>query len=349
MAAPADRQRMARWLRGTLLKPRDVPPRYADSAVFLADRGSQIVLAIDLADAVSPALVEQRLKASDILKRGVYDPQIVAQRLVSLRSAYFAITVGETIEGKIKLDFGLPADYLIAIAKDMLKLALDDAGATLPDLNRWRTSGKDTSIILEGPLTEESTRRILSLVQPPMMSHDSFGDPSRNALPEAAKAAPAPAREPLSHVEAQKRYFRAVVDLLEGLRNQRAETAASMRLWYDRYAKRIDELPIVDVDADLLDFGGLASKTLREMSLGINYARNDQVYRIAGTPNVGGVVVAGYGYYGGGGTDKAYDASVIKKQSNAVLNTQLDATWKGIDQAVADMKRKLVERYKVEF
>ena len=39
----------------------------------------------------------------------------------------------------------------------------------------------------------------------------------------------------------------------------------------------------------------------------------------------------------------------IKKQNNAVLDVSLDGRWQVIETSIADMRRKLVAKYKVDF
>ena len=45
-------------------------------------------------------------------------------------------------------------------------------------------------------------------------------------------------------------------------------------LWFEKTARKIDGLPILNVDEELLAFGGSLSKTLRQMAEGFrNVAR----------------------------------------------------------------------------
>src|SRR5215216_6730814 len=50
-ASPTDRKALVGWIRSALWHPRKFPPGFADRAIFRADAGAQIVLALDLADA----------------------------------------------------------------------------------------------------------------------------------------------------------------------------------------------------------------------------------------------------------------------------------------------------------
>ena len=82
----------------------------------------------------------------------------------------------------------------------------------------------------------------------------------------------------------------------------------------------------------------------REMSTGINYYAQNQKYTVASTPSG---VYAGYNYWSA--NSKLYDASVIKKQSDAMMSVDLDQRWQAMETSVADMRRKMVEKYGVDF
>ncbi len=132
---------------------------------------------------------------------------------------------------------------------------------------------------------------------------------------------------------------------MHSLKTQKANNQKGLKLWYDRSARQIEELPILYVDNEALDWGGKVARTLREMAFGINYTAKDTQHRVAGTA---GNAYGGYGY-GYGGNNVALSAEVINKQSNAVLSVSLDGTWQGLETSIADMRRKLVGKYKVEF
>src|SRR5262249_31586422 len=97
-----------------------------------------------------------------------------------------------------------------------------------------------------------------------------------------APAQPPAATQQDAVVKASQQYFRSVVDIVDALKGQQTPTYASMKLWYDRYAKQIEELPLLNVDTELLEWGSKVARTLREMSMGINYSAKDQSYRLAG-------------------------------------------------------------------
>ena len=132
--------------------------------------------------------------------------------------------------------------------------------------------------------------------------------------------------------------------MIDGLKKTDRPTYRSTKLWYDRYAKQVEELPILGVDKELLDWGAMVARTMREMSSGVNYYSQNQKYAVASTPSGN---YGGYGAYYG--NSRAYDASVIKKQSDAMMSVDLDKRWQAVETSVADVRRKMVEKYMVDF
>jgi hypothetical protein len=343
----ADRQAMARWLQGNLLRPKAFPAGYADRALFRADAGSQIVLALNLNEAVSAKAVEPWLYSVETIKDGKsIDVGSLARQLADVQSAFLQIDVKEGITGTLRVDFKNKIDYLAPYLKSIILTAIEDYGAMLPELSSWsfRLDQNKQAIEMSGRLGTESVRRVLSFARPPRIeaSRPSFAD-----APPAPDGKPPEASKD-DVVRTSQAYYHSVTDLLEGLKGVDRPTYRSQKLWYDRYAKQIEELPILGVDTDLLNWGNTIARTLREMASGINYADKDAAYRLAGTANgYGGYVYGGYGYYYG--NSKGYDAAVLKKQTNAVVGVQLDQRWEAMEASIADMRRKMTEKYKVEF
>jgi hypothetical protein len=346
-AAPADRQLLSGWVRDFLARPRTFPQSWADRAINRADAGSPIVLAVDLDQAFAPKQVEGWLRAfqSEAVKRNKINFDILATRLAGAKSAFLQVDVKETIDGAIRIEFEYPIDMIRPIAKELVLAALEDYGASVEDLNRWTADAKGDTITLSGRLSEDSVRRVLGFISAPRLSpaRESYGDAPPPSPGDTAKATPSsPTGEPSrdAALKATQQYYRSVIDVVQTLKGHKADPQRSLKLWYDRAAKQIEGLPLLDVDSELLDWGSAMARNLREMASGINYAARDTNFRIHGTAG---------GYYGGCSGNRAADAEVIRKQYGDVLGVQLDGRWQAIETSIADMRRKLVEKYKVDF
>ncbi len=346
-AAPTDRQLLGGWLKDSLAKPRTFPPGWADRAIFRADAGAPIVLAVNLDKVLSPQSADVWLRSfhSESVKQNKINFELLAPRLADVKSAYLSVDVKETIEGTIRIDFAYSIDLLRPIAKELVLAAIADFGAHVEDFARWGFEAKGSTITMSGPLTEASVRRFLSFAFAPRLSPPDEPDAAASPPPsEPGKAAraPRPGGEPAADValKATQQHYRAVVDIVRTLKSQGAGSGRNAKVWCNRAARQIEDLPLLNVDNEVLEWGSQVARAVREMASGINYASKDLSYRVAGTPN---------GYYNGYGNNKGYDASVLKTQSGAVLDVKLDGTWQALETSISDMRRKLVAKYKVEF
>jgi hypothetical protein len=355
--APTDRQGVVNWIQSALDHPRNFPPGFADRAIFRADAGAQIVLALNLANAISAKEVEPWLGAIDVIRKTKTEPTLLAPRLASAKAAFLVVKVDQNIEGTMRIDFDRPVDYTAPVFRDLILNLLEDYGAELPEIKTWTLSfdRKTNAAEMTGRLSVESVRKVLSLAHLPRLSPDRSGPaeaPTRAPAPVTPRAevttkAASETRGSAGNTDvlnASQGYFRSVASLIEGLKGTERPTYRSTKLWYDRYAKQIEELPILHVDKDLLDWGAQVARMFREMATGINYYAQNQKYTVASTPNG---VYGGYGY--AYANSKAYDASVIKKQSDAMMSVDLDKRWQGLESSIAEMRRKMVERYMVDF
>jgi hypothetical protein len=277
-----------------------------------------------------------------------------------VKSAILQFDVKADITGTLTVEFGEPIDYAGPVAKEIVLATLEGYGAHVEELRGWTAQAKGNALTMSGRASEDAVRRFINAVAVPDVTPDveSLG----NAPPPGPGAAPSPGAAPApaaaaappqdAALKATRLYWSSVQDILGSLKGTSRPTYASQKLWYDRYARQIEQLPILNVDVDLLDWGSAIARNLREMAFGINASVNDRNYRLASAPNgvyVGGAYGYGWGYGYAYAESKAADAAVLKRQGDAQLATQLDARWESMESSLAAMRRKLTEKYKVEF
>ena len=110
--------------------------------------------------------------------------------------------------------------------------------------------------------------------------------------------------------------------------------------WNDKYARRIDNLPILNVDDALLNYGADVSSLLRGAGLTIRTSNMD-----AGVNQSRNMV---FGDYYSMNNQATYN---MQNQANAYRNGQqkhLENLSK-IDEMTRDMRRKMTEKYQLEF
>ncbi len=300
----------------------------------------QIVLALDLEDVVSASDATARLQASKLLAGTPYKVDQVAGELQSLLGVVIEIEISTDARARARIDFARPVTFSAEIAKQITMATLAEQGLAVDDLAKhlFVISGK--TITVEGELSSTGLRRILSLLDLP---GSSAADVSGAASPETASG----------DMTAQKSqaYFRSVVSLLDDLRGDRTKQdprGGQDAVWMDKYAQKIDRLPVLGVDNELLDWGAKTAQTLRVMA---GQRRNAGLS--AGAQKSGlrtGVFTDSFFNVGvSTATATAADANQIDVQAgNQATVTRVEG-WRLIDNATAEMRRKQTQRYQIEF
>ena len=339
--ATDDRQGLSRWIKNTITKPRLFPAGWYDRAVARANAGSPIVIAINLKDAISPTEAERWTKSLEDVEKYRLDPKLLGARLAGVSSALFQIDVAQTITGPVRVEFDGDITYAAPIAKEIVLQTLDGVGAHIEDMATWQASTERNAITLTGRLDADDTTRIARFLTIP---HLDGIDEKYSSTPDPVQGAPAVKPENPTEtdvVKASQRYYRSIVDLVNKLKSQKNQSFNTMRMWFDRTAGEIDELPILNVDTDLLEWGGKVSYSLREMAFGVNYSNKNRAYQVASSVN------GSYnGYYNG---LSGIDNRSAKTTSNAALSVDLDGRWKQLQTSIGEVRRQLVTKYKVEF
>jgi hypothetical protein len=146
-------------------------------------------------------------------------------------------------------------------------------------------------------------------------------------------------------------YFKTVVSMLDDLRGDRKKQdprGGMDAVWMDKYATKIDRLPMLNVDEELLTWGSNTAQTLRVMATerrgrGLSAGASKSGLRTG---------VSSDGYYGINVTTAAAtqaDANQIDVTQGNIATAKRVEGWRLIDNATADIRKKETQRYRVEF
>ncbi len=100
---------------------------------------------------------------------------------------------------------------------------------------------------------------------------------------------------------ASQEYFKTITTMLDDLGGKRKTTEfvtwGQVGLWFERYARKIDNLPILNVDNELLDYGVFVADSLRQSETAMKGIGAKSGYRKTQLSNTtGGSYYGGYGY-----------------------------------------------------
>ena len=362
--APASRQEIARWLttEQSSLSP------YLYEAV--TDSTPQLMMAADLRHLLDPVQIRYRLSGLSSLEDKPQARTALTLDFQSLQGIRLAVSVKETTTAEIRFDFGRQIGDEGQYVKDLFNEFLNDAGAALDELSNASSQTNGKSVILRMPLSNESLRRLLSLI-----TTVSPSTPTDRALTSVAPPKPGIDSESKSAavnpVERSLKYFQAVNDNVADMERayKRIKNYRQTAAWHDTYARRIDELPIAGVDPELLDYGQKMSSllralgaSLRGMGLKIDALNNQITYEVEQTPVYrngaewwwGGAWTA-YGPYTYGQPMKSEVHTNLQevraRQMEIVNNTQpeREQIWQMISEERNVTRRKMVAKYGSDF
>jgi hypothetical protein len=364
---PADRQTVARWIRTTTGASPRFSPYIGEAIGYAEEAGTEVIMAMDLTDVLDEATVRELAKQSTPLKSAGVNLDAAVKVLTSLRGVMLGITFGSKPFGSIKVDFAEDASVLESVAPALLADALAKRGAMIDDFTKWtgKTDGKQ--IRFSGDLSAEGLRQIFSLMDPPTAS----------TLPAPTASSDQSASDQDPEATATQQYFASVNEYIRDLRNKEPQRIAQYGIWFDKYARKIDQLPMVNVDDEMLDFGAYVAQQFRNAGSAIqgigvrSRVRQVQNVNAAGAPGYwGGAGGGGYydgrgyayrGYYysGFGGYGRNYQQAELRQQQSIRTQVKVEekamgtsaarAIVKDIDGAVAHIRREMTKKYNVEF
>lgn len=365
---PANRQDVSRWLRSTdIVGPEGLPPYLEQAFGYATKVGSPIVMAMDIGGAISEAEVKRRMGTLESLKDSGLDPNEFAKLISSAKGITLGITVQNQTIGAIRVDFDQSPQMLAKVGKPLLIEILRRQGAMLEDINDWTPAISGNTFLLKGGLNSTGVRKVMSVLElPASLTHAVQDSQSPGSDPEGT-----------AKLLATQQYYKSVTTMLEDLRmkpkRDHVKTFGQAAMWYDKYARKIDRLPILNVDEELLNYGTGIATMLRDAEAAMKGVGMRTSQRTAANnPSSGG-----YSFNTGGGYRSnwgygwpqfgpqaptagvnAMNASLqAKGRSDAVIRGQertrgaatVQDIWQGIDESTAAIRRTMTSKYSATF
>lgn len=345
--SPLGRQEVSRWIKRTAGKKDATLSPYLENALHYSQQEADIILAIDLEDAIDPERIRQSLIDSPTLRSRRLDADRVAETLTQIEGLMLGIRSGKETRGKLRVDFRSDASLLGDAAKPLLLELLSKTGAMIADFKDWTAVVEKQRITLEGVLSPNGLRRVTSLVEPQSYAMNATG--SAGEAPAAAPAKPAGEKRgeksanTSEQAHASKQYFRSIQALLDDLNAdvKSSVTIGQAGVWMQKYATRIDRLPVLNVDPDALNYGAYVSQQLLAASSAVKGIGIESGARRSA------VWDSGYNYY------DQFAAAPARRQVNAEARaagaTSATDIMQEIYKASGDVRRTLSQRYMLEF
>jgi hypothetical protein len=335
---PANRQSTGRWLASKASPTVTLSP-YLKKAMNFADKNADVIMALDVEHTIDPEVIKQRIKLAGIVTNDA-DVDPVAAALSSLEGAMLGVTINDDITGSLRFDFGSNPAILEKYAKAAFLTAMARRGAAIDDLDDWSISISGNTITMVGKLTETGLRKTLSIVPHSIENDLAFQSPGdAQNVPEVSIAT------------RSKQYFGKLESIFDEL-TKRPKTDKALNTfatWFERYARDIDEISVVDVDPDLVTFGQKVADSFRDTA---SVLRNAQLTKRSSMAGMGDSFYSErYGAYGN--YSYWYDNSAARR----AIGTQQDVAGEkaareilqGVSAEMSSIRRDLSQKYKIDF
>jgi len=341
---PANRQEVVRWIREVRkASPLPLSPYLQQAAGFSDKAGSEIIMAIDLDGAFCSNRVAKYLKSKQKqLDEWGANPLNLTKLLSDVQGIRVGVRIGEEPSAMIVIDVQGDASQVSSFAKPLLLQILSDKSAMIDDFQSWTAKAEGHEISLAGKLSKSGLRRLLSVVDSP--ASESPAAPPAAPAPAAQTPQESPGDLPTLQMNASLKYFRAIKAMAADLRSDMRDSKSlgSTGLWCDRYARRIERLPILNVDDELLKYSAFVAHQLRQARLAIRTmgiqsgARQAQIW-------------GSDGGYGDDHQAKESERRGVRAEEKATMATNVYQIRDTIITATSDVRRKMTQKYQVEF
>ena len=331
---PGQRQDVANWIDRVSEKKTTDVIGYLDRALK-ATQG-HIVLAIDGRDLFEPSFIRYRVEGAKSLQgKSPSEIQAVEELYLTLQGVRSQITIDETIQWEVAIDFGQAAGAEASLVRDVFREFVEDIGSAIDELSGALVSTEGNSVVLRAELSDASLCRIMTLITTP------------RGKPEKARKNP------------DKDYFRDLEKIVNDLQASSRKSGDPSRVasWCDNYARKIETASTTGVDPALVRYGqSLATKlgalgaSLRGMELEVNVLQNSVTWNVNVQPGWASIGWGSVGYQPGVVNTTSNLREVREKQAAAVLAgaKTRDDVWGMIENERDAIRKKLRAKYGAE-
>ncbi len=346
------RQAISRWLNRGPEKGTTHFSSYLQSALTAKVNSAPIMLAIDLQDNFSRDRILATLKQTDW-----FPSATAAERVADVLATAYGITINITFDkertGHVALDFGQDATPLMPVLNQLVEAIMQRVGVSPEEFQDWNWSVKGSRVTGTGPVSPGGARRMISILDPP-------------AVTQTISAASAPPPETMDEKIAQTslKYCKSLQVLLDDVRKSLSQTRDNRALIVERYARKIDDLPKLYVDDDLLQYGANVSNSLRyqgqtmrmanirsgtrKLEAGVNYTSFNSYVGVGGYAGPYGGYVGPYGSFQYTSTNPQGEAT-IDAQEKAGASQIRFSEWKQIEDGLVAIRTQMTKKYMLEF
>jgi hypothetical protein len=345
MYVPAHRQNFTRWVDFAKDNTTTKVSQYLIDSVQAGGAMGQFSVAMDLKNSFNKNAVRQRLGLSKAMTNSKADMDAWTRFIMGTRGLRFSVNVDNDITAELQLDFSEDVQPFADMIPGLVLEVFGGFGFHSGEIGSWKASSSGKSFKLRGNLDQNEVRKIAGLVLPMMPNTE----PDDNLPPEKLK------------IVTSQRFLRACDSIMTDVRArsdqyERTKNFQEDALWFEYYAKKIDQLPTVNVDEDLLQYAANLTGKFRDMADSLRGV--DIQNRVLTTYEVNAWTGASWGgqaYYGGTGfagnsySSNAHEIAQAKAENAAKGAKYRNQIWVQLGDSTNAIRRRLSDKYKEDF
>ena len=141
---------------------------YLQLATEKINTEGQIVMALDMTESIQPHALEETLAGLEVFADKMdLDLRPIADAIMGLQGVTLAVQIEDEPTGKVWIEFDRDIKALKPFAKDLVMAVLEEYGASISDLEKWKFDVGYNTITMEGHMTDLAMRRIFSVLEVP--------------------------------------------------------------------------------------------------------------------------------------------------------------------------------------
>lgn len=331
---PTDRKLVGQWLRKDRpVNPTGVLLEFADQPTV----DCALMISIDVADVLSPSALENRLFTFESVsekERTSFSREL--SKLVGIQLTYNG-------DAKFTATFRFEDSpvKLFSAAKPILKEMLIRNGIFFKEFDQWEISVEGKDLIASGKIATSALDDLISLFSVHRMvsnASERTEDIKQTSNSDVA--------------ETSKAYLSKVTNIVARVRDHSASNTGERAQWNGNMARKIDDLPTLNVDPELVAFSTEVSKSLRNNAVTMQMANIKTGTASVVNNAAGGAQVYGYESSYGYGYGYYYDPNAYAKYATvgqSAGNANFKQTIAVIEQSLAEMRKKMTDKYKIQF
>lgn len=355
---PADRKFVGQWLKKD--RSNVISSYLQQVAGRLTDRQS-VSIAVDLEDVLSVGVLNEKLVQSKSLQGK--NIEAIAKSLSLVQGISISVA-SDALEATVLIDFLSAPTELTPVAKAFFAEVLTARGMQLDEFSQWKMNAisEGKTLSFTGPIASETLDDLLGM----FTVHRASRGVTTVTKTDSPAAPTSGQTSPSVVAENTRNYFRKVINIVHRVRDYSANNTGERAQWNGNMANRIDEMPTLDVDPQMVMFGAEVAKSLRSNSMSMQLTNISQgAAAVAADAGTGAFstataagTMAGMGYgYGGYGNYGSYGGNFVDPNSpvkyyrmgQAQGNTSFKELMARLEQSLADMRRTMTEKYKIQF